>query len=110
MQAKMKDFALRQTALLSADFPEVGAGALAYAATVRLFSQIENGGAAAKNAGYSAHQIMDAPFQEGAFLKALEKEYPKAKERLNILQWSNEYKSSKMLQDYAAAQAFLLSN
>ena len=131
LKENIKAFALKQSAEISNDFCTLGAGANAFAVVSKLLAQIEMGGAkaylsaenlpdwrkifdytlaAVKNVGYSAHQIMDAPAKEGAFLKALVKEFPKPKERLNVLKWSAEYKASLLLQDYAAAQAFLLSN
>ncbi len=63
-----------------------------------------------KNVDYTPHAIMDVRQKEGKMLQALNRQYPERRQMLNILQWCPEYKSSKILQDFVAAQSFYLNN
>lgn len=127
--ADVSNFCLRLAAQDSKNLPQKGAGALAFGVVSKLISQIDQGGTnayldtrgmpdwnkifeytlvAVKNCGYTPHQIMDASKQEGAFIAALSAQYLKTSEKLSILKWCAEYKTSRILQDYALAQDFLL--
>lgn len=127
---RVRDFCLSRAAGVSNLLPQKGAGALPFVLVSKLIGQMKQGGAraylniqglpdwnkifeytfaGAKNCGYTPHQIMDACAREGSLIRALSAQYPKMTEKLNMLKWSAQYKASGILQDYAAAQDFLLS-
>lgn len=62
-----------------------------------------------KDIGYTPHMIMDADKIQGAFLRNLQKNYPEGREMLNVLKWCPEYKTDKILQDFASAQEVYLT-
>lgn len=130
---KTEKFVLLESAGLSENLLNVQHCVLncAYPAVKNLIAQVKNHGAAAyldpqgwvdwkklydytlsevKNIDYSPHAIMDARQNEGKFLQALAKQYPKRQQMLNILPWCPEYKNSKILQDFVEAQRFYLNN
>lgn len=63
-----------------------------------------------KNIGYTPHMMIDANKKQGALLKSLNKQYPDRKQLLNILKWTPEVKTDKILQDFISAQEFSLQH